>query len=601
MILPWDYAPAAGSVRLFTDGCVGTADRCPPSKIGMDECSGGCQTACIDVKWRNLSLEQKSMQGRTSIHLLYSVKKGVGMYKVLIVDDEELIREGIAEGLEWTTLECEPPLLAENGLEAVKLINTITVDIVITDIRMPGMDGLELAKWVNENCSRIKVMILTGYDDFKFAQAALKYGVLDFILKPTKLEEVRESILKIRRKLEDESEKQQLLEESMDIFKKNQTQEKRQLLNSLIFKRIENVRELRQRIETESFCPYLQTVAVMELKNQPSRLFNEGNSMLYYIEHMESIISEKIQDTSVQFVSQFERDCLILFFYMDNKNQDKTAFSRWIDEILHELERDLCGYVPFEISIGISDASDSIFNVRNMYYEALKKCDADKKKKYWSNGLQTEEEVDVSDIISPNYRQLVTKKDIQGINDEVDLFFRKLRENTVVHMKSAAIEFINYTLWMISKNYITKNIGKEKVYSRIINAVDGKEIEHIVKETLRKICINMDVFLDNSENSELEERVISYIRIHFFNDLTLEEVAARFYVSPGHLGRVLKKSCGKTFTDILNMIRIENAKMLLRNPRFKAYEVAEAVGFNDPKYFSQVFKKYTGKTPSEFK
>jgi two-component system, response regulator YesN len=536
-----------------------------------------------------------------SILLLYSVKRGVGMYKVLIVDDEALIREGIAEGLEWSLLECEPPYLAENGLEAVKLISAIPVDIVITDIKMPGMNGIELAQWISENSRCTRVMILTGYDDFKYAQSALRFGVLDFLLKPTKLEEIRESILKIRRKLEEEGEKQQVYKESIEIIEKNQTQEKRQLLNSLIFKRIENVQELRQRIDEESFNPYLQTVAVMELKNQPDKLFHEDNSMLYYIEHMENLISDKIRNTSCKFVSQFERDCLILFFYSENKSEDKASFSRSVDEILRELERDMCGYVPFEISIGISEASDSIFNARNMYYEALKKCDAHKKKKYWYDGLETEDGVDVSGIVSPNYSQLVSKKDIQGINDEVEMFFRKLRENTAVHIKSAAIEFINYTLWMISKNYITKSIGKEKVYSRIINAADGKEIEHIVKETLRRICISMDIFLDNSESGELEERIISYIRAHFYSDLTLEEVAARFYMSPGHMGRILKKSCGKTFIDILNMIRIENAKMLLRNPRFKAYEVAEAVGFNDAKYFSQVFKKYTGKTPSEFK
>lgn len=524
------------------------------------------------------------------------------MHSVLIVDDECLIHEGIAEGIDWSALECSKPLVAENGIEAVELIKNNHIDVVITDIKMPGMNGLELAEWISTNFNTIKVIILTGYDDFKFAQSALKYGVVDFILKPTKLEEIENAILKIKKKLTSEEQKQRIYEESSLIIEKNKIDEINRIINSIIFNRFDNIQKLKKKMESMDFNPCLLRIALIEVKNQPHDYFGDGNSkILYYIDDMVYKINLKAQNTKIKFLSQFESDCLIIFFFSESITMKKSKFSRLTEEIISEVEGCLNKFVPFDITMGISGVDEDIYNARKLYYDALKKCDASKQKKYWSENLNVTGCVDVSDIITPKYSIFINEKDLQGINEEIEAFLNKLKDNPMVQLKSAAIEFINYTLWLISKNYVTKSIGREKVYSRIINAIDPKDIEHVIKETLRKICISMDIFLQESENDEMEERVISYIRANFFNNLTLESVADRFYISSGHLSRVLKKSCGKTFVDILTQIRIENAKILLRNPRFKTYEVAEAVGFNDPKYFSQVFKKYTGKTPSEYK
>lgn len=523
------------------------------------------------------------------------------MFNILIVDDEPLIREGIASDIEWPDLGCNAPLLAENGLEAVEIIKTNRIDIVISDIKMPGMNGLDLAKWINENYSRIKVIILTGYDDFNFAQSAIKFGVVDFILKPTKLEEIEDSIKKIKDKLVEEEQRYQLLEESEKAIKKNKIYERNQIINSLIFNRVENAGEIKLKMDNMDFNPVIQRVAVLELNDCPGISLKDSSSVIYYIEYIESFITDKTQDKQVQFLSQLENNQFVIFFYTECYDMDNISFCKLTEHIISDLENSISRFAPFDITVGLSYADKSIYNIKNLYFDALKKSDMIKAKKFYVENPNVQGNINIAEIIGPGYKDVLEQKDLSGINTEVDNLFCKLNNKPIVYLKSAAIEFINHTLLLINKDYVSRSICKERIYSMIINSMDVQEIVHIVKEALRKVYINMTVFQDDIESDGLDEKIVSYIRTNFFNDLTLESVAEKFYISSGHLSRLLKKACSKTFLDILTQVRIENAKILLKNPRLKAYEVGEMVGFKDPKYFSQVFKRYTGKTPSEFK
>lgn len=520
------------------------------------------------------------------------------MYNVLIVDDESLIREGIADGIDWISLGCEAPFAAENGLEAVEVIMSGKIDIVITDIKMPGMNGLDLAKWIHENYNHIKVIILTGYDDFKFAQSALKFGVVDFILKPTKLEEIEKSIRDIKKKLVEENEKQQLLEESKVIKNKSKVYEAGKFVSSIIFGHL-TTQDFGLGNGIPDFVTCIQRIAVLEFKDSADKKIDEG--ITCYIDHIEKQITSKLFDSKIWFLTLPERERLIVFFFSGNKDIDKSFFDTVTEKIVHDIESDINSFMPFDLSIGLSFSDESIYNAKKMYYDALNKSDMDKARKSWLENLNAPGDIIVDRALGQSFSNYIQNRDVQGIFNEIDAFFKSIKLKSITSIKSAAIELINYTIDIINKSYVTKGISKEKVYSSIINSFDIAEIEHVVKETIRKIYINTDVFQDEVESSDLDDKVIAYIKANFFNDLTLEEVADKFYISAGHLSRILKKNCGKTFLDLLTQIRVENAKILLRNPRLKAYEVANAVGFKDPKYFSQVFKKYTGKTPSDYK
>jgi two-component system, response regulator YesN len=522
-------------------------------------------------------------------------------FKVLIVDDEPLIREGIAEGIAWQELQCETPFCAENGMEAINIIKENRVDIVITDIKMPGMTGLELSKWIKENCGYINTLILTGYDDFKFAQSAIRYGVVDFILKPTKLEEIEAAVLKITKKLEEHETEQVLIQEAEKIISKNKKEDIAKLVYSLIFEGGKDELELKDRMEKNEFNPFIVQVGLLEIDVYSNHLDEAADDTITYIAYMENELKNKLSNTKIEFIPQLDRNCMIILFYSTVKSMDKTYFQGTIEDSIDSICGQLQEFSPFNINLGLSEIDRSISNVKKMYYSALRKLDSKKASKYNLGITQGLEDVNIEEIIDSSFQELVYKKDIQQLFGELENIFKKIRENSITYYKSAAIELINYIANTISKVSVIKSISKGKIYSQIIASNDLRSIEHIVKEAIRGLYNSAEVVEAAEGSSEIEYKIVDYIKGNYYKNLTLEEVAGRFYISPGHLNRIIKKSFGKTFLDLLTVIRVKNAEILLRNPKYKTYEVANAVGFKDPKYFSQVFKKYTGKTPSEFK
>jgi two-component system, response regulator YesN len=522
-------------------------------------------------------------------------------FKVLIVDDEPLIREGIAEGIEWRDFNCEMPLCAENGMEAVDIIKKNKVDIVITDIKMPGMTGLELSKWIKENCEGISTLILTGYDDFKFAQNAIRYGVVDFILKPTKLEEIEASVLKIVKKLEEREKSREIIQEAKKIISINKREEIAKMVYSLIFEESKGKQVLKDIMDENEFNPYILQVGLLEIDAYSNSSDETGNNFITYITYMEDELKNRLADTEIEFIPQLNRNCIIVLFYSSVKNMDKDYFMQTIENAASSIYGKFKEYFPFNMNLGLSEVHKDINSVKNMYYNALRKLESKRASKFYFEIHQDLEEVNIEEVVDSNFRELIYRKDIQQILRELESVFKKMRENSITYYKSAAIELINYVDNAISKSPTAIPASRGKIYSQIIESKDIRDIEYIVKETIRSFYTSIEGFETVEESNDLEHRILDYIKVNYHKNLTLEEVAGKFYVSSGHLNRIIKRSMGKTFLDLLTEIRVKNAEILLRNPKYKAYEVANAVGFKDPKYFSQVFKKYTGRTPSEFK
>lgn len=513
------------------------------------------------------------------------------MYKVLIVDDEQLIREGISDGIDWCNIKCEIPITAENGIEAIKIIEKQHIDIVITDIKMPGINGLELSKFIHEKYKSIKIIILSGYADFQFAQNALRYGVIDFILKPTKLEEIEDSILRIDKLFSEEESKNLLINEAEKNIYKIDIYNKTQLIEKLIFGYSENSTELKEKFIRLKFQPEFYQLCIMEFKT--------SNKIECYIENIESKISGLINNYNLEYIS-FTKDQYLIFFFSSNSNKfNKSSFYTITNNMIMDISKEAREYLPFNLFVGMSYIDADILNARNLYYDALKKLDTEEKKRLIIEGNDPIYDLNIEDIFKLRFKTSILNKDIPKICEDVDDLFDKLELYDLTYIKNISINLVNYCITQINQLSKTKNIFVEKSYSNIIISLDKVAIKSMLKKAIRDAISNDDIIF--KENSELKERLIEYIRINYSKKVKIEEVAEHFYISPGHLSRVLKKGFGKTFVDILTEIRIENAEIFLKNHNYKTYEVASAVGFSDPKYFSQVFKKYTGKTPSDFK
>lgn len=519
------------------------------------------------------------------------------MYKILIVEDETLIKEGIADGIEWNNIECDLPSLAENGLEAIEVIKNNIIDIVITDVKMPGMGGLELARWISDNRDEICVIILSGYDNFEFVQSAINCGVVsEYILKPTKFDELVKSIEKVkgkimvRRKIYNEYHKAK--EVLKDISKKV-------LIDNFVFERIVDAGELHRSLNNWDMYTQLYRITVVQIYYNTSDDFEDNSYILDFARDIGETARCTAMKLSIDCYIQYEKDEVLIYHYSEGSNMKAIKFASITNKAVVELSSTLKDMTYLETYIGISGLGRDIHNLKELYLEATRKCDAEKqKKRYRPNNLA--KDISISKALSKHLDDYLKNKDYQNAGYEFEAMINRISDTPITYQKSLAIEIMNYCAALLEKDIKYEDMRNR--YEAIINAVSSKDIVTGVKEALREFCLSFDKLVAESEiNIERSERIKNYIKRYFYKDLTLEQVAKGFYISPGHLSRLLSKSDNMTFVDILTGTRMENAKTLLKNQRYKVYEVARMVGFRDSKYFSQVFRKNTGMRPSEYK
>lgn len=520
------------------------------------------------------------------------------MCKVLIVDDETLILEGIAEGIDWDRLECCKPFLADNGLEALAFIEKNDIDIVITDIKMPGMNGLELAEWIHTNRKGIYVIVLSGYDDFKYAQNALRFGVTEYILKPTKLKELEISIEKVKKKIREQNKINTVYNESREIIEHSNRQF---IIESFIFNRISNAERMKHILESMAQDIYLHRIILLQVCNYSKDFIEKSDYIIEYIKYVEEIIKNFKDNRGIDVLVQYEKDEILIYLSSDSRLMSLQSFLQATDRTVLLLKIKINDFVPFDMVIGYSHTDNNISNLKNMYLEAVDKCDIEKQSFLMVQDFQTENK-GLKGLLNPDFQIHLCNKDLQMVMSDVDEIFQKSLGKTGTYIKGIAIELINYAVLCCAGKLSMDCIDMHEVYESIVISCERNGISYIVKDFMKKLCLCADTAVVGEYNcSEFVDRIAKYIRKNFFRDLSLESVAEQFYISPGHLSRLLREKWNTTFLDLLTRVRIENAKIMLQNSKFKIYEIGTMIGFKDSKYFSQVFKKLTGKTPSEFK
>lgn len=349
------------------------------------------------------------------------------MIKLVIVDDEKMIREGLANTIPWSDLGVEVVGTAGNGQAALEIIKYKKPHIVLTDIRMPKMDGLQLLKTISEEYPKIKVVMLSGYDEFSYAQQAIKYGATDYILKPVNAEELQKLVKKLT-----------------------------------------------------------QTYA--------EEVFED----LSYIKAKKNIEAELGQ--YITAIRSGNRDIALSSL---NKISDKLTEQASGDDQFHKLYLDI---------------TSSVLNALD------------------------EDGVKHADKLREEY-----------LKSFIDLF------------NSASGDELMQWLYSFTDNisaYIKENKGD--TYSNVI------------------------------------KKAMEYIEQHYNEDLSAQKVAEAVYLSPNYFSHIFKKIRKESFTDYLNKIRVEKAKVLLSNNLYKVYEVSDMVGYSDYKYFSSVFKKIVGVSPTQY-
>lgn len=553
------------------------------------------------------------------------------MLRVMIVDDEPIIRRGIRNAIDWERHGMIMASEAGDGEEALMLAAMIKPDIVIADICMPGVDGLEMSEKLLSLLPDCKIVILTGHDKFEYAQRACSLGIMDYILKPTDADEILAVLTKVARSIQTQKGLLSRMEALQEEVRKHLPILRENLLNRLISGTI-TPRTLEENQEILPLTTHrgFFLAAVVDLDRYTGESASDGSQTLSEeyrganpamqhsaVEIREPLLQFAIKNFWMEAIEQpgyghvcsdsFGRVTVLL------KTDDGSAPERACLSRIEEIHRQLSTLFKSTMTIGIGRGYRDLSRVKHSYEEALEALEYryihggnavlyidDVQGGYfegrWNDSMRIEKEILTHVGKGDEGRLLALLHD----------YFTAIRcqpGTTPLWAKAKSLELISNVFLAAREAGVASEkaeSGLETFYHRLHQSTSLEEAFSLAEESILYITGEIRLSL-NTKTRKLIEKCREYIRQHFQEDLSVTDIADYLYVSPNYLSRLFKRETGEGCTEYINALRIEKAKDLLKNTLYLTYEISEIVGFKDPNYFSMRFKKHVGLSPTEYR
>lgn len=524
----------------------------------------------------------------------------------MIVDDEAVVRNSIVNIIDWKSLGFDEVYQSDNGLNALELALKVNPDVVLTDIRMPFMDGLELSANLREKLPNVNIVILSGHDEFKYAKEAMSYGVLDYLLKPIGPESLSEKMQEIKVKLDSFKNEQIYLEKMRSQLHQSLPLLSEKFLNSLIT----------DTYNKSSYQTMLEFLSI-PIKNGPflvSIIEPDLNELLehdreLYIFSVLNIAKESLPPSNPIFTDSKGR--VVIIFSLDSKTTQEN-FHESIMELLNILHTSVNLYLKIQITVALGSIVKKHQSIYMSYDEALtaleNKYTLGPNRIYDINDMNFVEHsiiyphdafVEFLDAVkSANHNLIIqaTQSILNTIKNEQGM--------SVANIKLIFIEIITSLLKLTSITVGTsKNVWNSglALFNELDRFSSVEAFTELLKDYALKVATELSLSRTKS-SSNIVSNVIDYITANYQNEsVSLQSAAKAAAVNASYLSTLFKKETGKNFIDYLSRVRIDKAIELLRTTDLKTYEIAAMTGFTNPHYFSILFKKMIGISPSEFK
>ncbi|TBL77653.1 response regulator transcription factor [Paenibacillus thalictri] len=535
------------------------------------------------------------------------------MLKVIIVDDEALVRIGIKSCIEWEKYDFEFVGQAEDGIQALELIEQTRPDIVLTDILMPNMDGLELIGHLSERYPGTKVIVLSCYNEMDAVKKAMRLGAEDYILK---LSMQPDSLLEILLKTKTEVEKQRLQNEEKITFESVLRANKQVIKNGLYKKLLSG---------STGYADFQKEASIMQVQpaftqflviyctiddydNAPAKSRLKDSHLLS--SSFINILMEGLADlTKAEFAEMDEGDYLILL----DASVQAASHRQVLTEFFQKMNRSLQRYLNITVSFAVSGKTGSLKEVPALYAKA-KRASGHRFYQGRESILFADMLPDFSDkeiIFSLDEEKrlmdYIEASDYDGVNIFVGRFFDGILSDADHHPMSVKTAVLNmlYIFMKVLKPYeeqVPAAYGDSKLKwtELILEAESLADIRSCVDEFMAGFSQAMLAVKGAMARPEIMG-IKRYIYDNIEQNISLEDAARFSNMSRSYFSFIFKKEMGDSFTNFVNRTKMEKARDLIMQRNLKVYEAAEKVGIKDEAYFSKLFKKYIGVSPGKMK
>ncbi len=527
---------------------------------------------------------------------------------VLIVDDEEHQRRGLIKHVNWDAYGMAVTGEAESAREALALAADNPPDLMVTDIRLLGADGLELSRAMRAVNKALRIIMITGYEEFEYAKDAIDIGIEAFLVKPINFSELAGILKKIGnsffRGLEKQKEDLQLREQLKEIM----PIAREKFLHELINGNAGTEERIRTRSQYLQMFEAVEKYAVIIAAWSPEEHFphaSEENVELAYLKIRR--IAENILCDILEATTTLRGDSVLVVKCSTMSYPDRSLEHK-LETFLQETEREL----DCKINIGVGPAADSLQRVADSFRHAKRAINQrflqGSGQIIYLNATSGEtffQSVDMDRLVG-DFLENLRLGDSMKIEEAFDNIVRRLIEadsDAGSEAECICLELVSSAARIMEEmgEPLSKHFGFEKeLWKRILDSNGLIPMLQETKKILRQICDHISE-RKNSRYRSIVQSALDYIGKHYNEDLSLQDVAGKVYLSPSYLGAILRAELKQPFTEYLAGVRIDRAKELLKDPQWKLYEIAEQVGYQNPAYFCNLFKRHTGLTPKEFR
>lgn len=515
------------------------------------------------------------------------------MFKIVIIDDEYLVTQGIKSLINWEEIGIQIAGVAQNGIAGLQIIKSQRPDIVMTDIRMPGIDGITLIEKAKQIIPDSAFIILSGYHEYEYAKAAISLGVIDYLEKPISQEKVEQILIKAKKILN-------FRKKSKTVFLKDQSLQAEFLIYSLINGNKTSEESLYQVLKEQNIDLYM----INEVQVCSGKYEEMPENPADSYKRIEDNLSQVMEKCNHQY-----------FFLKENTNFTIVVFNSSNPDCTEKIGTslkeffDVCKKDNIEISLGMGQSYPYLINAYHSYIES-------KKALRYSQFTGGSDLIDIKDIeynssiptvLKLNEDSIVynirTGNKIQVISQVKD--FMSILQSHNISPEIFCHECLKLVYLVIK---IAAETGKNYESKLGVDFVPHVEIQS--KKSYTEICewvINtIEDILDwislckNSSGHKSIARIKEYLEVNFSKDISLTELSDLVNMNANYLSILFKEETGLTYLKYLTQIRMEHARLLL-SKNYKIQQVSEAVGYYNYRHFSQLFKRYVGVMPHEYK
>ena len=546
---------------------------------------------------------------------LYGSRRYCVLYKLMIVDDDYWTREYLKKHIPWDRYKISQVCEAESGEEALLKMSQSAADILIADIKMPNMDGIELAEAAIKKNKDIKIILLSGLKDFEYARKAISLGVVEYIVKPVQEDALEDVVLRVVAKLDEASHAR-----TAEISKSRVAAQAAPLLKEKLLMKLltagmdtEEIESDLQRLAPDLKMTEQSIVIAWEIdhyRNMVNKLGMEKTAALK--KNLRNTAQETMPDFSGKNVLDGE-DSRFIVILSHECCKGETTLTDAALSYCRQLSRQIAeAFDGATVSCGIGGISSGINHLCSSYQQA---CRTLLNKFFLGNGRVMAFHPDDR---PPAAMEDYAKKYGGALIDAVSFCDREGLENLLIRLKSDLVShkgidhnYIRHSLLILIEKLAEafqagRITGSEEICDIYVIGMEVNQCETLdeILEVLRGFLTDMLRCMESQKRNntqKLADEVAGYIRRYYNQDLYVDEIARMFNVHPSYLSRTFKKERGENLLQFIMKVKIEKSKQLLCNPGLKITEIASFIGYENERTFTRVFKKLEGMTPTDYR